>query len=63
MGNYILIGVLFSLGWHMVKLVWCMVDEIAYKRLHKAKWYRTLCFGAEERSGDIKTDTNMKIGF
>lgn len=61
--NYILIGALFSLGWHMVKLIWCMVDEIVYKRLHRTKWYKILCFGMDNKTGKVKTTVKMKIGF
>lgn len=64
--NYILIGVLVAIGWHLVKLIYEVVVELLFSRLHRADWY-LIAVGKKpkeikERPGDAKTVKN-KIGF
>lgn len=64
--RYILIGLLVSIGWHLVKLVYRMVTELLFNRLHRAKWYLIAAGEQPEkmgsRPGDIKEVKNQ-IGF
>lgn len=64
--NYILIGILLSIGWHLVKLVYEAVEELLFERLHRAKWY-LIAAGRkpkeiEPKPGDAKVVKNH-IGF
>ena len=64
--EYIIAGLLLSVGWHVVKIVYEMVCDILFTRLHKAKWYLTAAGKTpktmKEQPGDIKAVKN-KIGF
>lgn len=64
--NYILIGILVSIGWHVVKLVYEAVEELIFARLHKADWY-LIAAGKKpkeikDKPGEAKTVRNQ-IGF
>lgn len=64
--KYIITGLLLSIGWHFVKLVYEVVSELLFSRLHEAKWY-LIAAGKEpavieDKPGDIKEVKN-RIGF
>ena len=62
--NYILMGILLSIGWHVVKLIYEVAAELLFERLHKAKWY-AIAAGKkpkEIKPGDVKAVKNQ-IGF
>ena len=58
--NYILIGLLLSIGWHIVKLFYLAFEEMLYIRLHDTKWYPILC-GKKKKT--VKKANKNKIGF
>ena len=67
--NYILMGILLSVGWHIVKLIYEVAEELLFERLHKAKWYMAAAGRKPkevkeptDRPGEIKAVKN-KIGF
>lgn len=43
MGIWLLIGLLVSIGWHVGKLIYKLVEEIIFSRLHAQDWYAVLC--------------------
>ena len=64
--NYIIIGLLLSIGWHISKVVFRAVEELLFERLHRTDWYLTIA-GAKpveetDRPGDAKRVKN-RIGF
>ena len=61
--KYIIFGILVSIGWHTVKLIYEMVYELLFNRLHKADWYRIV---AGEKPKDKRVDAKAvknQIGF
>ena len=64
--NYILIGLGLAIGWHIVKLVYEVVAELLFTRLHNTTWYLVVAgkkpMNMEEQPGDIKAVKNQ-IGF
>ena len=38
--EYVIMGLMLSIGWHIVKLVYEIIAELLFTRLHKAKWYQ-----------------------
>lgn len=63
--NYIVIGFLIGIGWHVVQLIYDVVYELLFCRLHKARWYN---IAAGKRPIDIDAADNKKsvknrIGF
>lgn len=63
--NYIVIGFLIGIGWHVVKLIYSVVEELLFCRLHKTNWY---AIAAGNRPIDIDAADNKKsvknrIGF
>lgn len=64
--NYIVMGLLLSIGWHVAKLIYGVATELLFNRLHKAKWY-LIAAGEipktiEDQPGDAKPVKNH-IGF
>ena len=63
--DYIIMGLLFGLGWHLVGLIIQIIEIPIMSRLKNAKWYQ---ISAGTRPGhckntmDVKTIKN-KIGF
>ena len=41
--QYLLIGLMSSVGWHIGKLVYKLIEEIIFNRLHSTEWYAVLC--------------------
>lgn len=41
--KYLVIGIVMSIGWHCVKIVYEVLAEILFQRLHKEDWYAVLC--------------------
>lgn len=41
--NYVLIGLAVSIGWHVGKLVYGVIEEVVMTNLHAADWYAVLC--------------------
>ena len=60
--NYIIIGALLAIGWHLVKLVYCMIEDVLFSRLHKAKWFAKIA-GVDIKSDSNKSHEMNKIGF
>ena len=64
--NYIIVGLLLSIGWHVAKVIFKMVEELLFARLHKADWYLVAAGEKHatigEQPGDIKMVKNQ-IGF
>lgn len=64
---YLLIGLLVSIGWHFGKLLFDLVSEIMFTRLHKNETYAAICKKTPEgprpniQDGQIRK--NMPIGF
>ena len=61
--NYILAGILLSIGWHLVKLIYIAFEETLYVRLHKSKWYQIITGKQKLDSKDDSKSIKMKIGF
>jgi hypothetical protein len=63
--EYLIIGLLLGIGWHVAKLLFSVIEELLFTRLHKAKWYQIVA-GKRPRKAeatmDVKTIKN-KIGF
>ena len=63
--EYIIIGILLSIGWNLIVLLKNVIEEILFCRLHKYKWYAILAgkqTKTDKGKSDAKTITN-KIGF
>lgn len=64
--NYILIGLLLGIGWHLATLIYDIATDLLFARLHDATWYQ---IAAGKRPRDIKSqqgDNNTvknQIGF
>ena len=41
--EYVLIGMAVSVGWHIVKLLYHLIEEVVFNRLHATEWYAILC--------------------
>lgn len=64
--EYIIMGALMSIGWYVAKLVYDIVAELLFTRLHAADWYQ-IAAGVkprtvDEQPGEIKAVKNQ-IGF
>ena len=61
--NYIIIGLLLSIGWHLVEIVYTAFEEALYVRLHKTKWYQIVI--GKRSINECKNNDNIrnKIGF
>ena len=40
--EYLMVGLLVSIGWHIGKVIGLAIEEIADVRLHRAKWYMNI---------------------
>lgn len=64
--KYIVVGLLLSIGWHIVGLIFGVVEELLFSRLHSAKWYQIAAGKkvkkTKNKPGDIKEIKNQ-IGF
>lgn len=56
--NYILIGLAVSFGWHIVKLIYKLVEEILFTRLHATQWYAVLC--KKQQTPIVQLKSNLK---
>lgn len=54
---YIIRGFLFGIGLYLAKLIFGIVEELLFSRLHKAKWYNII-LGEQQDIENVK-----KIGF
>lgn len=62
--NYLVIGLLVSLGWYIGKLIVDgIITEILFTRLHQAEWYLTVVGKSKDTSNRKSKSTKMKIGF
>lgn len=65
--KYIIIGLLLSIGWHVVKLVYGILEELIFCRLHDARWY-LIMVGKETKRVDTNDGVHIntvknQIGF
>ena len=63
--NYIVMGLLMGLGWQMVRLIFGIIEELLFTRLHTTKWYPILA-GKKPKSVKNTMEVNEvknKIGF
>lgn len=64
--NYIIMGLLLSIGWHIAKLIYEVAAELLFNRLHRARWYQIAAGKIpktiEAQPGDAKAVKNH-IGF
>lgn len=63
--NYISIGLLFGLGLYLAKLIFGIIEEILFTRLHTTKWYPFIAGKKPKNINatmDVKSVKN-KIGF
>lgn len=42
MMEYLVIGLVVSVGWHIGKILWRVVDEVVVVQMHKITWYKQL---------------------
>lgn len=59
--SWIVIGFLVAIGWFSGKIMFNIIDEILFERLHSNKYYRIIC-----KKQEIKKSTGSKkmpIGF
>ena len=63
MMNYIIAGILFAIGWHIVKIIYEISAELIFCKLHRTKWYNVMA--GKEKKLNSKSDKGpkMKIGF
>lgn len=61
--NYIIIGLLLSIGWHSFKLIYEILSEIIFCRLHKADSYAVVCGKTTKNSNKVTSTVKTKIGF
>ena len=62
----VIVGLLLAIGWYAGKLIYEVVSELLFERLHRSKWY-LMAAGrrpvvTKEQPGDIKAVRNQ-IGF
>lgn len=64
--EYIIMGLMLSIGWHIVKLAYEIIAELLFTRLHKTKWYQVIAgkrpVTTNSAPGEIKAVKNQ-IGF
>lgn len=61
--KYIIAGILLSFGWHIVKIIYEIIEEILFCRLHNNRCYKIIT-GKEKRVNTKGKDgLKMKIGF
>ena len=59
--NWIAIGFLVAIGWFSGKIIFSIIEEILFERLHSSKYYRIICKKQTiKKSNDSK---KMTIGF
>ena len=61
--NYLLIALLASIGWHIGKVVFEVLGEVIFMRLHKTKWYAVVTGKETLSSSRNSKSTKMRIGF
>lgn len=54
--NYLFIGLMVSVGWHVGKLVYSLSEEIIFSRLHATEWYAILCKKQEKSVLPMKSN-------
>lgn len=52
--EYIVIGILLSIGWHLAKLAYEVTTDLLFARLHDARWYRELAGKEKPKKNDSK---------
>lgn len=52
--NYIIMGLLMSIGWQVARVIFEVAAELLFERLHKAKWYRIAAGCKTETIDDCK---------
>ena len=64
--NYIIIGLLLSIGWHLASVIYEVAVELLFCRLRNARWYQIAAGKRpktiQEQPGDIQA-VKSKIGF
>ncbi len=64
--NYILMGLLFAIGWYLVRAIYDVATELLFSRLHNTKWYQIAAGKRPKKTksypGDAKAVKNQ-IGF
>jgi hypothetical protein len=61
--KYIIIGLLLSIGWHVVKLLYSVAEELIFCRLHDTDWYCVVA-GKKTKNNDSKSNVvKNQIGF
>ena len=59
--NWIAIGFLVAIDWFSGKIIFSIIEEILFERLHSSKYYRIICKKQTiKKSNDSK---KMPIGF
>ena len=53
--NYIIMGLLMSIGWQVARVVFEVAAELLFERLHRAKWYK-IAAGVEPKAIDNSED-------
>ena len=63
--EYLVIGLLVSIGWHVGKLVYKLVEEIMFTRLHANDTYAVICkkMPPNPKPNVTKIKPNQTIGF
>ena len=41
--SWIVIGFLVAIGWFSGKIIFSIIEEILFERLHSSKYYRIIC--------------------
>lgn len=60
--NYLLIGLLLSIGWGLGKTITNSLDEVIYKSLRRTRWFNKLTSNSGTKSAN-KRYSDTKIGF
>lgn len=59
--NYVLIGMLFAIGWFAIRTVYMVIEEIIFCKLHRSNWYAIMC--GKKIVKEEKKQKSTKIGF
>lgn len=61
--EYILIGLAISIGWHFGRVIFGVLEEIIFERLHRSKWYKIVVGRMSINNKESNKNCKMKIGF
>lgn len=61
--EYVLPGLLLFIGWHAAKLIFEIISEVLFCRLHETNWYRILSGKKPKEKNEKSKGDKSRIGF